>query len=130
MSGNGEYDPSYTGIVLGGNGIPEVPLPPGGSGGGCVYNGPFANMKVNLGPLAVYNVTPVEDSYTYNPRCIKRDLNPYVTRRWASWSNLTDLFDTENIDAFQNVMQGYRNSGEWGVHGGTNISPWCFRQAD
>ncbi|KAK2754555.1 hypothetical protein FQN54_006956 [Arachnomyces sp. PD_36] len=118
MSGNGEYDPSFTGIVLGGNGIPYVPLPPGGSGGGCVYDGPFADMEVNLGPLAVYNVTPVEDLYTYNPRCLKRDLNPYVMRRWSTWSNLTDLFHTEDIDAFQNVMQGYRDSGEWGVHGG------------
>ena len=125
MSGNGEYDPSFPGIVLGGNGIPLVPLPPGGSGGGCVYNGPFADMTVNLGPLAVYNVTPVENPYDYNPRCMKRDLNPFVIRRWSTWSNLTDLFRTEDIDAFQNVMQGYRDSGEWGVHGG-KLTPDCF----
>lgn len=34
--------------------IPGGSLPPG-SGGGCVFSGPFTNLTVNLGPVAIGN---------------------------------------------------------------------------
>ena len=40
MSGNGEFIPDQPDIVLGGEGLPDLPIP-AGTGGGCVKSGPF-----------------------------------------------------------------------------------------
>jgi tyrosinase len=47
------------------------------------------------------------DPTRYNPRCLKRDLNPHVCAKWASLRNATELIlDSPNIELFQAVMQG------------------------
>jgi tyrosinase len=52
MGSNGIYVPHNATITapLGPN--PAGALPPG-TGGGCVHSGPFTNLTVNLGPVAI-----------------------------------------------------------------------------
>ncbi|KAH6658162.1 hypothetical protein BKA67DRAFT_689345 [Truncatella angustata] len=95
--------------------IPGIPL---GSGGGCVYSGPFVNYTVTMGSI----VDP--DPTRYNPRCLKRDLNGFICSQWASLRNSTQLvLDSPNIELFQAIMQGDTRYPEaanvfFGVHGG------------
>jgi tyrosinase len=74
-------------------------MPPG-SGGGCLIEGPFSNRTVNLGPGA-------DNTFAYNPRCIRRDLNSHIASKWASLRNSTDvILDSPNIELFQALVQG------------------------
>lgn len=122
MSGNGEFIPGRGNVLLGGNGLPDIPIP-AGSGGGCVKSGPFKNMKVNLGPvsLGLTNGSTVANGngLSYNPRCLKRDLTDYTNKRWANASSVVGLIlGNNNIKDFQLEMQGVPGSGSIGVHGG------------
>lgn len=125
MSGNGEFIPGRGNVILGGNGLPEIPIPPG-SGGGCVTSGPFKDMTVNLGPVALglTNGSTISngDGLSYNPRCLKRDLTDYTNKRWANATGVVSLIlGNNNINDFQMAMQGVPGSGNIGVHGGGKL---------
>lgn len=86
LGGNGKYIPHNGTILLPPPGAPGEPvqLPPG-YGGGCVEKGPFANMKVNLGPLGLSNEPPGPGGgFGYNPRCLRRDVGPALTLKWTN----------------------------------------------
>ncbi|KAF1928176.1 Di-copper centre-containing protein [Didymella exigua CBS 183.55] len=126
MSGNGEFIPGRGNVILGGNGLPEIAIP-AGSGGGCVTSGPFKDMKVNLGPIALglTNGSTVSngDGLAYNPRCLKRDLTDYSNKKWANATSIVSLIvGNEDIESFQMQMQGVPGSGNIGVHGGGHYS--------
>lgn len=124
MSGNGKYiadkpDLWTMGVTL-----------PAGSGGGCVYSGPFANYTVNLGPvdLALPGNTSTANPHndtgvlSWNPRCLKRDLTDYIIRNYNSATQVLDtilLWDT--ISDFQLSLQGINittGANYLGPHGG------------
>ena len=86
MSGNGKYIPGRNGTLQ------PFPIPvedppalycPPGTGGGHIYNGPFVNWTLNLGPVVNNVVTngqhvnpnPRKDGLGYNPRHLIRDFN-------------------------------------------------------
>jgi tyrosinase len=122
MSGNGAFIPGRGDVILGGNGLPELPIP-AGTGGGCVTSGPFKNMTVNLGPVSLGlpgGVTESNgDGLGYNPRCLKRDLTDFVNKRFANASTVVNLIlKNKDINNFQMTMQGVPGSGDIGVHGG------------
>ncbi|RYP34487.1 hypothetical protein DL767_004263 [Monosporascus sp. MG133] len=106
MGGNGERVNGSQGMF------------PGGTGGGCVKEGPFSNYTVNLGPLTARN------PLAHNPRCLKRDLNTQICRASASLKNTTEvMLESPNVELFQANLQGdfrYPESRKWGfsVHGG------------
>lgn len=100
--------------------FPDLPI---GTGGGCVSEGPFANMTVNLGPdgLIIVNGVTIQsnDKFRYNPRCLKRDFTEEALQRYANESSvLTLLRDMTNIRDFSSLMQGGEGIPELGVHGG------------
>ncbi|KAK3321711.1 hypothetical protein B0H66DRAFT_552505 [Apodospora peruviana] len=110
----------------------EVDLKPG-TGGGCVYAGPFKNMTTHLGPviLPVYGVAntftfaPSGNPFDDNPRCLKRDLNADAASRFTTFRNTTELIlQNQNVEWFQGVMQGDSRYGDGvlGVHGGGHFT--------
>ncbi|OIW22959.1 Di-copper centre-containing protein [Coniochaeta ligniaria NRRL 30616] len=119
VGGNGVFEPHNctSGLPTGLNCIPP------GEGGGCVTAGPFANMSVNMGPisptLAEPDAVPASSLYAYNPRCLKRDVSSWVSSRWTTDRNSSDLIARSgDIVAFQTTMQGDFASGVYGVHTG------------
>ncbi|KAH9907265.1 Di-copper centre-containing protein [Xylariomycetidae sp. FL2044] len=118
MSGNGAYEFHNCTDGLG-NGLSCIPA---AAGGGCVTSGPFANYTVNLGPidntLAEAGIVNVDSTFDWNPRCMKRDVNSWVSSRWSTEQNTTDLIvQNLDIESFQDVMQGNATNGDYGVHG-------------
>ena len=94
-------------------------MPPG-TGGGCVWSGPFKDITLNMGPLDLPNTNNVNSSFQYNPRCLKRDLNPFFSKNYNSYTNVTHtLLDYTTIGDFQNIFQGYgSDTNKFGIHGG------------
>lgn len=122
LSGNGLYY-NHTGVLITGAPPPFDVIPPG-VGGGCVTAGPFKNMSVNLGPVfpSISGVppNPQQDGLGYNPRCLRRDINPHsaaVTATNYTYALITDPLHAD-IYWFQTVMQGQFPEGKWGVHTG------------
>ncbi|KAK7911846.1 tyrosinase [Apiospora marii] len=96
MGGNGEWDPDLPPSVVGPpEGVPGVHSTlPRGLGGGFVTTGPFANMTINVGPIALASnnspPNPQADGLGYNPRPLKRDVGPAVNERFANWTTVWD----------------------------------------
>ncbi|KAK0647982.1 hypothetical protein B0T16DRAFT_444199 [Cercophora newfieldiana] len=131
LGGNGQYIP-HQGMILTEPLDPTalIPTPPG-TGGGCVTTGPFANMVVNIGAVALaqYGTSEVYASpdplADGNQRCLKRDLNAGIAKRYTSFYNTTSLIlSYNNIEKFQAHMQADPRyvHGELGVHGGGHFT--------
>lgn len=126
MSGNGEHIPNEGTVVIGGNGLPPILIPPG-TGGGCVTSGPFVNYTVNLGPASLTlpgnKSVAVSNPLDYNPRCLKRDLTTAVTQTYANATAVVSLIlGNDDVWDFEMTMQGIPGSGNIGVHGGGHYS--------
>ena len=84
-------------------------------------------MVVNLGPvsptLAEPEVVSTGSGSAYNPRCLKRDISVWVSSRFNTDKNSSDLI-TENTDiaSFQTTMQGDFAVGFFGVHTGGHFT--------
>ncbi|MCJ1403805.1 hypothetical protein MMC11_007028 [Xylographa trunciseda] len=125
MSGNGVYEAhnATEALPTGLN-----PIPPG-KGGGCVKTGPFKSISVNLGPvaptLAEPEVVPGPNmGLGYNPRCMKRDISPWVSSQWNTDADTYNLIanNGSNIYWFQTIMQGLFDQGFYGVHTGGHFT--------
>ncbi|KAK8098833.1 tyrosinase [Apiospora kogelbergensis] len=100
---------------------------PAGHGGGCVETGPYAGMVANLSatgptfPGIPAGLPPL----SYQPRCVRRDISPWVSRQWSTEAQSVDLLTNPayqtDIRAFQDRLQGGNvstifNSSFFGVH--------------
>lgn len=102
ISGNGRYIPDRNGTLQ------PLPMPIAdppalyfapGTGGGYIYDGPFVDWELHLGP-AVYstvrngqpvNPNPRSDGLGYNPRPVIRDFNGTVLQISNSYPVLTSM---------------------------------------
>ncbi|KAI0555559.1 hypothetical protein F4679DRAFT_578945 [Xylaria curta] len=105
MGGNGLYVPH--GIANGT--VPGIPEPqvitkPPGTGGGCVVDGPFANITLNLGPVFPVeggsNLTGLE----YNPHCLKRDFLQAIALQSLTNDTVSTLLSQPSIADFRAYM--------------------------
>ncbi|KAF2680037.1 Di-copper centre-containing protein [Lentithecium fluviatile CBS 122367] len=100
MSGNGKYIPNRNGTIQ------PAPIPDGpalytdpGTGGGYIFEGPFVDWQLHLGPVVwsvVQNGQPVnknprDDGLGYNPRKMIRDFNATLIKQGANYQILTDF---------------------------------------
>ncbi|TDZ33115.1 Tyrosinase-like protein orsC [Colletotrichum spinosum] len=119
MSGNGAKVP-HPGVQFG-----SLTIPPA-DGGGCLLDGPFKDFKANLGPAApVLNDVPRnprQDGLGYNPRCIRRDVNPNSSKYTTEAHTYNLITQNQNVYWFQTVMQGEMQKGNPGVHGGGHFA--------
>lgn len=130
MSGNGVYIANKSDIIISApTGNSSGITIPSGSGGGCVYSGPFVNYTVNMGPVALavpgtaVSVSNPNGSLAYNPRCLKRDLTDWITQTFNNATSvLSNIVDPIDVDAFQTQMQGIPTLGQLGIHGGGHYS--------
>ncbi|KAL2181126.1 uncharacterized protein P884DRAFT_312111 [Thermothelomyces heterothallicus CBS 202.75] len=76
--------------------------------GGCVTTGPFADMKVNLGP---------GDSLAYNPRCLKRNISKSYAAMTTADKTYALITGSADIARFQDTMQAVP-----GVHAGGHFT--------
>lgn len=128
MSGDGASVGEQADIILGAStGLPPIYLPTG-NGGGCVESGPFKDMQVNMGPVALdapggVVVTNPDGPLAYNPRCLKRDLSNAVNANYANATAiLSNILKPQTVADFQLQLQGIPGSGNIGVHGGGHYS--------
>ncbi|KAG7079524.1 hypothetical protein JMJ78_0006632 [Colletotrichum scovillei] len=115
MSGNGEFIPDQEDIILTNPDGSEAARLPTGTGGGCITSGPFKNMSVNLGPLALS--LPGGGSET-NP-------DGFFAYKYSNASAiLHNILVPQNVGKFQVEMQGDPESGTMGmgIHGGGHFT--------
>lgn len=102
ISGNGRYIPDRNGtfqpLPIPGDNPPGLYTPPG-TGGGYIFEGPFVDWELHLGPVVqmpVRNGLPVNpnpraDGLGYNPRHIIRDFNNSLLLQGSTYSALTSM---------------------------------------
>ncbi|KAI8273837.1 hypothetical protein K4K60_010390 [Colletotrichum sp. SAR11_57] len=71
---------------------------PNRTGGGCVQQGPFANLTVPMG---------VGNSTKYNPHCLRRDFSPTLVATAMSDEIIRRTLSATTFDEFNYHMQGY-----------------------
>ncbi|KAF7514939.1 hypothetical protein G7054_g14876 [Neopestalotiopsis clavispora] len=119
QGGNGVYAEHNCTDALG-TGLNCIPA---GEGGGCVETGPYAGIMANISATAptlrAANVT-AGTFLGYQPRCIRRDVSPWVSSQWStdeqSFDLLTNPLYQTDIGAFQDRLQGDFDIGFYGLH--------------
>jgi len=98
---------------------------PHGSGGGCVYQGPFAGLTVTLNtiPASVAQTGgPLPaDTFANNPVCLQRDLNSYVAQTYTNFGNISDALNAPDIEGFSAVVDGNITASQPGIHAGAHF---------
>ncbi|KAF1810295.1 Di-copper centre-containing protein [Eremomyces bilateralis CBS 781.70] len=118
LGGTGLYD-NYTAYEIG---DPPLLTVSNQGGGGCITNGPFKDWKVNLGPVSTkldnIKMNDREDGYAYNPRCIRRDLNPAVSTAALKDSDVARaISEPQTIEDYQAFLNGIASRNIPGIHG-------------
>ncbi|KAF3480343.1 uncharacterized protein GIQ15_05690 [Arthroderma uncinatum] len=96
----------------------SLDIPPG-TGGGCVYAGPFRDYNVSLGPVA-FEPKGEMGGLAYNPRCLTRDLSPLWTNNTKPSDIAALLTDCDDIGCFDGQLEapdGGHSGGHFGIGG-------------
>lgn len=99
FGGNGKYIPGtfedpQPGMVVTAGGVP-APVSDH-TGGGCIPDGPFANMSIHIGPGF---------STKYNEYCVRRDFVPSLFVNCANPSNVADGMAQPSFGHFSKLTE-------------------------
>ncbi|KAF8463421.1 hypothetical protein BDZ91DRAFT_682722 [Kalaharituber pfeilii] len=98
FGGNGKVGPSALNITA------SRPFIEGGTGGGCVVDGPFKDMKLNVGPGPIV---------TLNTRCLSRSINPTLANNFLSYDqNIKPLWNAKKYKEFAVLTEGDQKLGQ------------------
>ncbi|KAK8117709.1 uncharacterized protein PG998_005990 [Apiospora kogelbergensis] len=96
---------------------------PQGAGGGCVEAGPYGVITANISAtsptfLPANGSVPVGPLFSYGPRCLKRDISPWMTSQWLTDNHTMELFasPSHDIAIFQDILQIDQPQGPVCVH--------------
>lgn len=114
LGGNGLYDPVPNGTYTALDGT----VLPGGTGGGCVATGPFANHTIYFQRLYFDTVLAglPADWTVPAPHCLSRDLNSWGVRAFNNHSDIEYSLAKLTVGDFSTDMSAY--SSGLGLHGG------------
>ncbi|KAI1371809.1 Di-copper centre-containing protein [Hypoxylon crocopeplum] len=122
LGGTGEPEPMYKGVPQFGR-TPNIIATAGG--GGCVTEGPFSDMVVNLGPTSMSTAknvpkNPRSDGTGANPRCLRRDVNRNAAMGATADRAYSLITENKGMDGFYNQLLGTpppkNDSYPWGIH--------------
>jgi tyrosinase len=118
MSGDGQFVDSGD-ITLGSN----FTLPHG-TGGGCVSDGPFANLSVPMKFIPssyLLNDTLPGDAFALNPNCLSRDLNVYVASTYTNSDLTVAATHASDGEDFELALNGIIGQASLGIHSGAHF---------
>lgn len=101
---------------------------PSGTGGGCVFEGPFTNWTA---PFRSFDYDLITDnvngslpanSFDRNTSCFSRNLNDYSLRVNNNYSCIETLLSQPTIGDFQNTLSTPEGSIAYGAHGGGHVA--------
>ncbi|KAI4616681.1 hypothetical protein J4E80_005956 [Alternaria sp. BMP 0032] len=117
LGGDGEFF-AHNGSLAGARTISI----PSGKGGGCVKSGPFKNTVANIGPISpgMQGFPDLGiDPNDYNPHCLRRDISPYIPKKWFTTANLLNVTigrASQTHRDFWVEIQGRYPDGFLGLH--------------
>lgn len=94
----------------------------------CDAEGLFKDITVHLGPIPVHTLVSQTEIpppvFDYNPRCLNRSLNDFLSTRFTSQTQATRLLAATDTADFQMVMDHWPATpdGVLGLHGGGHFS--------
>lgn len=104
LGGNGVYVPHGTvNDTVPGVPDPQVVVRPPGTGGGCVIDGPFANITLNLGPKFPYGDRD-STALEYTPHCMTRDFLEPLAQQLLTNESVAELLSQPTLADFRSVM--------------------------
>jgi tyrosinase len=98
---------------------------PHGTGGGCLYDGPFANMTApmkSIDPAYLSNGTLPVDAFAYTSTCLSRDLNAQVALQYTNQTSLLAAVHAPNATYLEFLLNGVIGSNTLGIHSGAHFS--------
>ncbi|KAL4956623.1 hypothetical protein BDW69DRAFT_158167 [Aspergillus filifer] len=101
---------------------------PQGFGGGCVTNGPFANMTLNLPDLSLAGDTEFPPhAFNYTPHCFTRNLNSNMSHLFTNATDVERLLNSKSITELQANIDfsnwpELREAGIMGPHAAAHMS--------
>ncbi|CUS06676.1 unnamed protein product [Tuber aestivum] len=103
---------------FGGNGVPAPAdgspfAVPGATGGGCVTDGPFVDMRLHLGP---------GPSLAGTSRCLRRAFSPWIAKTFSNTAKVNNALAQKDFGWFNKVVEGETNFLNVGIHGGGHYS--------
>lgn len=120
LGGDGYYNSSVPAWTNGNYTFPR------GNGGGCIKEGPFANITTgfrNFKNEEVHRVSVPSDALEYSPRCVTRDINSVISSAALTPSVVDKLLNADSIQTFQTVIDYFEpDQGAFAPHNGGHYS--------
>ena len=101
-------------LGFGGDGeFRDTGAPFGGTGGGCIQDGPFKNLVIHLG---------YENDASYHERCLSRNLRAQLAAVYLTPEKQAEVLALPDFESFAVMLEGELDTFNFCFHGGGHIS--------